>query len=121
MTELDKAFCRLKDRTLCLLFIVLTASPLIAQSTKDRSGCGGPAPAAAALPAAGGGDFVPAPADRPLLEKNWTGEAKKHLPAWLGFGGQYRGRVESQIGRQFQPGDNDLYYLSRLRLNLDIQ
>jgi len=115
VTELDKAFCRLKDRILCLLFIVLTASPLIAQSTKDRSEGGGP------TPVAGGGDFVPAPADRPLLERDWTGEAKKHLPAWLSFGGQYRGRVESQIGRQFQPGDNDLYYLSRLRLNLDIQ
>src|SRR6266542_2768243 len=117
MTELDKAFCRLKNIIVSLLFILLTASPLIAQSTKDRSGGGGPAPAAAALPAADGGDPVPAPAHRPLLERDWAGEAKKHLPAWLSFGGQYRGRVESQIGRQFQPGDNDLYYLSRLRLH----
>ena len=54
-------------------------------------------------------------------KSDWLVDFKKHLPGWLGFGGQYRGRVEGQTGREFIPGNNDFYYLSQLRLDLNIR
>ncbi len=54
-------------------------------------------------------------------KSDWLVDFKKHLPGWLGFGGQYRGRVEGQTGREFIPGNNDFYYLSQLRLDFNIR
>ena len=53
-----------------------------------------------------------------LPQYDWVGQLKKHLPDWFSFGGHYRGRVEGQTGRQFQPGNADYYYLSQFRLDL---
>lgn len=53
-----------------------------------------------------------------LPQYDWVSQLKKHLPDWFSFGGQYRGRVEGQTGRQFQPGNDDYYYLSQFRFDL---
>jgi hypothetical protein len=66
-----------------------------------------------------GGAAAPTPTAPSFFDTDWTKEVKDHLPSWLSVGGQYRGRVEGQAGRGFEPGNDDMYYLSRLRLNLD--
>lgn len=47
-------------------------------------------------------------------------EADKSLPKWLQFGGQFRDRVEGQIGFHYAPTD-DTYNLTQLRLGVYIQ
>jgi alginate export protein len=61
------------------------------------------------------------PSTQPSPALDWTTGLKQHLPDWLGFSGQYRGRFEGQTGRNFVSGDNDFYYLSQLRLDLKIR
>jgi Alginate export len=62
-----------------------------------------------------------APSSQREPKSDWLADFKKHLPGWLSFGGQYRGRVEGQTGREFVSGNNDFYYLSQLRLDLKIR
>ena len=62
-----------------------------------------------------------APSSQRDPKSDWLADFKKHLPGWLSFGGQYRGRVEGQTGREFIPGNNDFYYLSQLRLDFNIR
>ena len=62
-----------------------------------------------------------APSSQRDPKSDWLADFKKHLPGWLSFGGQYRGRVEGQTGREFVSGNNDFYYLSQLRLDLKIR
>jgi len=62
-----------------------------------------------------------APSNQREPKSDWLADFKKHLPGWLSFGGQYRGRLEGQTGREFTPGNNDFYYLSQLRLDFNIR
>lgn len=48
-------------------------------------------------------------------------ELNKTLPKWLRFSGEFRGRLEGFTGGVFQPNNDDLYFLSRFRLNLGVQ
>ncbi|MBM3804692.1 MAG: hypothetical protein FJW26_20550, partial [Acidimicrobiia bacterium] len=48
-------------------------------------------------------------------------EVNRHLPAWLRFSGEYRARMEGISGAGFAPGNNDLYFLNRVRLNLAVK
>lgn len=48
-------------------------------------------------------------------------EAVPPPPKLFTFGMEFRGRLEAFTGQSFQPGNNDLYYLHRLRLTLGIQ
>ena len=43
------------------------------------------------------------------------------LPAWLKLGAEIRGRAEANTGIRFAPGNDDSYYLHRLRLNATIE
>jgi hypothetical protein len=43
------------------------------------------------------------------------------LPDWLKLGGEIRGRLEIMTGINFVPGNDDTYYLHRLRLNLGLE
>jgi hypothetical protein len=43
------------------------------------------------------------------------------LPDWLKLGGEIRGRLEAMTGLNYVPGDDDTYYLHRLRLNVGIE
>ena len=47
-------------------------------------------------------------------------EVNESFPAWLHFGGEYRIRPEEHTAYSFTPGDNDGFFLSRLRLDLTI-
>jgi hypothetical protein len=47
-------------------------------------------------------------------------ELDTKLPSWLQFGGQFRNRVEGQIGFHYAPTD-DLYDLTQLRVGIYIQ
>jgi Alginate export len=96
-----------KRRLLLVLFAISSLIPLkaedrppdragSAQASSDTSGQAGP-------------------------KSDWLGNIKEHLPNWFDFGGQYRGRVEGQTGREFISGNNDFYYLSQLRLDLRIR
>src|SRR5580693_8670063 len=44
----------------------------------------------------------------------------KDLPAWVRFTGEYRARLEGVDGLSFKPDMDDAFYLSRLRLNLNV-
>ncbi|HZT39214.1 MAG TPA: alginate export family protein [Bryobacteraceae bacterium] len=43
------------------------------------------------------------------------------LPDWLKLGGELRGRLETMTGLNYAPGDDDTYYLHRLRLDIGIE
>jgi hypothetical protein len=43
------------------------------------------------------------------------------LPDWLKLGGEIRGRLETMTGLNYVPGDDDTYYLHRLRLDVGIE
>src|SRR5262245_31342399 len=62
-----------------------------------------------------------AASSQPDPNSDWIADLKKHLPDWFGFSGQYRGRFEGMTGREFISGNNDFYYLSQLRLDLNIR
>jgi hypothetical protein len=47
-------------------------------------------------------------------------QLNESLPAWLRFGGQFRNRVEGQVGYRFAPID-DFYDLTQLRVGIYIQ
>ncbi len=53
-----------------------------------------------------------------LLPSN---ELNRHLPNWLRISGEYRARLEGFTGGGFKRDNDDLYFLSRFRLNLKIQ
>ncbi|HKU26507.1 MAG TPA: alginate export family protein [Candidatus Sulfotelmatobacter sp.] len=57
----------------------------------------------------------------PKTEKLLSDELNKELPKWLRFSGEYRARLEGFTGGGFKPHNDDLYLLSRLRLNMLIQ
>lgn len=42
-------------------------------------------------------------------------------PDWFSLHGQFRGRLEGPAGNAFEPGNNDVDFLSRLRLDLAIK
>jgi len=46
---------------------------------------------------------------------------KERLPDWLKFGGEMRTRLEGFSGGEFRERNNDLYLLTRVRLNLGIK
>ncbi|MCS6885407.1 MAG: alginate export family protein [Acidobacteriota bacterium] len=48
-------------------------------------------------------------------------EINKHLPEWIRVGGEYRFRAEGFSGIRGKEGANDLYYLSRVRLDLTLK
>jgi len=48
-------------------------------------------------------------------------ELNKELPSWLRFSGEYRTRLEGFDGGGFRLNNQDLYLLSRLRLNMQIR
>jgi hypothetical protein len=48
-------------------------------------------------------------------------ELNSKLPGWLSFSGEYRFRLEGFTGGGFKSGNDDMYPLSRLRLNMKIQ
>ena len=50
-----------------------------------------------------------------------SNELNRHLPKWLRFSGDYRARLEGFSGGLFRPGNDDLYLLGRVRLNMKIQ
>lgn len=43
------------------------------------------------------------------------------LPDWLKLGGEIRGRLEAMTGLNYTPGNDDTYYLHRLRLDIGIE
>jgi hypothetical protein len=43
------------------------------------------------------------------------------LPVWLKVGAELRGRGETQTGQGYVPGNDDAYYLHRLRLNTSVE
>lgn len=47
-------------------------------------------------------------------------ELNRELPSWLQFGGQFRNRVEGQIGLRYSPTD-DVYDLTQFRAGIYIQ
>jgi hypothetical protein len=47
-----------------------------------------------------------------------AGDATPPLPSWLELGAEIRGRLEAPRNLHFCPGQDDAYYLSRLRLRL---
>lgn len=57
----------------------------------------------------------------PKAERALSDELNKELPKWLRFRGEYRARLEGFTGGGFKPHNDDLYLLSRLRLNMLIQ
>jgi hypothetical protein len=48
-------------------------------------------------------------------------EVNRVLPFWLRFGGEYRARFEGYSGGGFKAGNDDAYWLSRVRLNFTIR
>jgi hypothetical protein len=48
-------------------------------------------------------------------------ELNRRLPEWLHFSGEFRGRMEGFTGGGFKPGNDDLYFLSRFRINMKVQ
>ena len=44
--------------------------------------------------------------------------SRREWPQWLHAGGELRGRAEGFTGNRFIPGNNDGYYLHRIRLNV---
>ena len=56
------------------------------------------------------------PSDTPVSD-----EINKQLPKWLSFSGEYRLRVEGRTGLNGRRNNDDLYTLSRLRLELTIK
>lgn len=48
-------------------------------------------------------------------------ELNKDLPYWLRFSGEYRARLEGFAGGGYKPSNDDMYFLSRLRINMKIQ
>src|SRR5215468_5361807 len=98
---------RLNHGLLLVVLAVVSFTPLKAED--------GPSAATEHAPASGD------PSNHQGPKSDWMADFKKHLPDWLGFSGQYRGRFEGQTGRDFIPGNNDFYYLSQLRLDLNIR
>ena len=47
--------------------------------------------------------------------------AARRLPSWVKLGAEVRGRLEAVIATGFVAGNNDGYYLHRLRLNLGLE
>ena len=47
-------------------------------------------------------------------------ELNAQLPKWLRFSGEYRARFEGFSGGGFRPGNDDAYFLNRVRLNMSI-
>jgi len=45
----------------------------------------------------------------------------EHLPTWLNIGGELRTRLESVSGGEFRHDNDDLYVLTRVRLNLGVK
>src|SRR5262245_34201888 len=97
---------RVKSGLWLAVYLVASLAPLKAE---DR-----PSTPAGDAPASG----VPSSQRDP--KNDWTVDLKKHLPDWLAFSGQYRGRFEGMTGRNFISGNNDFYYLSQLRLDFNI-
>jgi hypothetical protein len=60
-------------------------------------------------------DPAPQAAFSPLDQLN------KHLPHWLQFSGEYRARPEGFTGGGLKLGNNDAYFLNRIRLNVNLQ
>ncbi|MFN7992366.1 MAG: alginate export family protein [Bryobacteraceae bacterium] len=56
-----------------------------------------------------------APDTAPITQLN------RELPRWLQFGLEERFRFESAIGAGFKPGNDDAYFLNRLRFGMTIQ
>lgn len=44
-----------------------------------------------------------------------------HLPEWFKFSGELRAREEGFLGNKFQPGNDDMYLLQRIRLGFQVQ
>ena len=59
---------------------------------------------------------LPKKSDTPVSD-----EINKQLPKWLSFSGEYRFRVEGFSGINGQRNRDDLYSLSRIRLDLTIK
>jgi len=81
-------------------------------------------PPPAAPPAAAPKPSAPAISTKPLSAAPPTGASvrdKEEWPGWLQVGAEARGRAEMFTGIGYQRGNQDLYYLHRLRLNAAIQ
>ncbi|MBZ5645412.1 MAG: alginate export family protein [Acidobacteriia bacterium] len=48
-------------------------------------------------------------------------EVNKEFPKWLRLSGEYRVRPEEHTAYSFAPGNNDGFFLSRMRLNLEMR
>jgi hypothetical protein len=48
-------------------------------------------------------------------------DSQEHVPQWLGFSAEERGRMEVVTGNNYRPDTSDAYMLNRLRLNLQIK
>ena len=67
--------------------------------------------------------FAQAPAASTPTGTNFqlpSGELNKDLPKWLKFSGVYQGRVEGFSGGAFKNNNSDAYYLSRFRINMNV-
>ena len=60
-------------------------------------------------------------AEAPASPKQAPAASKEEWPGWLVVGGELRGRGEMFTSIGFREGVEDLYYLSRVRLNASIQ
>jgi hypothetical protein len=50
-----------------------------------------------------------------------AGDSSVFLPGWLKLGGEIRGRGEGYSSQNDVPGNDDVYYLQRLRFNMTIE
>jgi len=55
------------------------------------------------------------------LDSPPSDQLNKELPRWLRFSGEYRAHMEGFTGGGLKPGNDDAYFLNRLRLNVKIQ
>ena len=78
-------------------------------------------PPPAAAPAERAAVAHPPPAQAPAPAKQAPADGREEWPGWLAVGGELRGRGEMFTAIGFRQGVEDLYYLSRIRLNATIQ
>src|SRR6266850_634940 len=100
---------------ICLYVIAgnLDSSAQVTETYSVEEGSGAAVPDFAESEAAP--ETTPAAADEAVTR------ARNKAPAWINFTATYRGRTEGQIGRKFKRGNNDFFYLSRLRLGVEVK
>jgi hypothetical protein len=62
-----------------------------------------------------------APAGQTLQPSSPAAAVNAHLPSWIRLSGELRAREEGFLGNRFEPGNDDMYLLQRIRLGVQIQ